>query len=91
MKKSNFSVDNAHIEFLTDAERWEARFEDDIANADIFKRQIKIVIDAKTAARWWIDLKTQRRCADVTAVEETIMHSSTDEDKSLFNAIVALN
>lgn len=78
-------------EFLSDAERWEARFGDDIASADIFKRQIKIIVDAKTTARWWIDLKTRHRCSDVTAVEETIMHSSTDEDKSLFNAIVALN
>lgn len=78
-------------EFLSDAERRETSFGDDAASADIFKRQIKIVIDAKTTARWWIDLKTQLRCADVTTVEETIMHFSTAEDKSLFDAIVALN
>lgn len=77
-------------EFLADVQRWTARYGDDAASADMFRRQIKIILDAKTAAKWWIDLKTQNVCVDVAAVGKTIAKSNQDDDKKIIAAVAAL-
>lgn len=77
-------------EFLRDVERWAAIFGDDLEGADKFKAQVKLVIDAKTASRWWIDLKVQHGCADTTTVESAIEKSNKTDDKNLYAAIIAI-
>lgn len=77
-------------ELLRDVDRLAARFGDDFYGANRLKRKVKLVTDAKTASRWWIDLKVQHGCADATTVVGAIKKSNKTDDKNLYAAIIAI-